>query len=62
MDLKRNKKSRKPNVKTGEVVSTRGTVAVLFDACVGENSALVGFFEGQSARIWSEKTSEVTLI
>jgi hypothetical protein len=26
---------------------------------VADNYALVGFFEGQAARVWSEKTSEV---
>ncbi len=45
----------------GEITSTRESVAVIFDACVDENYALVGFFEGDAARIWSEKTEQVII-
>ena len=43
----------------GDVVSTRESATIMFDGCVKDNYALVGFFEGQAARLWSERTKEV---
>lgn len=47
-------------INSGEVVTTRDSVGLLFDACVKDSYALVGFFEGNAARIWGEKSQEVS--
>lgn len=42
----------------GEITSTRESVSVTFDACANDIAALVGFFEGDAARIWTQRTEQ----